>query len=257
MFLVACKTAIVESLRSVWFEGQNAGQETHDYNDSLTTNAAPLPRRIALEYSEEAEDWPLILVQFRPSVIQWTGIMPDEVVDASLDSGFPDIDRSTTDDPALNANPSYKLIRQGRFEGSCMLQVMATTSMERDRIWDNLVKLLLMGRMKNPTANFYTTLEAHDLVGMTIMEGSIRPIGDTVVPGTPWDPELLSYEAAVEFDIIGTFYADEYSSDLVPLSAAQVFDYIAWDGNTSSPPDGNQTPSEPAGYSGEWQDPWE
>lgn len=257
MFLVAVKTAIVESLRSVWFVGQNAGQEAHDYNPALTGNASPLPRRISLEYSEEAEDWPLVLIQFRPSVVEWTGISPDEQIDATLDKGIAPVDQTTTDDPTRSANPSYKVIRQGRFEGSCMLQVMATTSMERDRIWDNIVKLLLMGRMKSPTINFYTTLESHDLVGITVMEGSIRPVGDTVVPGTPWDPELLSYEAAVEFDIVGTFYADEYTQDLVPLAAAQVYEYIAWDGNTGTGPDANQTPTEPAGYTGDWQDPWE
>jgi len=257
MFLVAVKTAIVESLRSVWFDNQNVGQEAHIWNPDLTVNADPKPRRVTLEYPEEAEDWPTILVQVRPTTVEWTGIMPDEVIDASLDSGVPAIDKSTVEDSAPNPNPSYKLIRQGRFEATCMLQVLALTSMERDRMWDNLVKLLLMGRKKSPTSNFYATVEGHDLIGVTIMEGSIRPIGDTIAPGTPWDPELLSYEAAVEFDMVGTFYADEYTEDLVPLTAAKAYEYIAWDGNTSEPPDGNEDPPHESDGSGAWQDPWE
>lgn len=256
MFLVAVKTAIVEALRSVWYEGQNVGQEAHNLNSDLTVNATPNPRRVTLEYPEEAEEWPTILVQVRPTTVQWTGIMPDEIIDASLDKGVPVIDRTTDDDSPLNPNPSYKLIRQGRFEGTCMLQVLALTSMERDRMWDNLVKLLLMGRKKSPTINFYTTVESHDLVGITIMEGSIRPVGDSIAPGTPWDPELLSYEAAVEFDMVGTFYADEYTEDLVPLSDAEAFEYIAWDGNTGTGPDANETPPHENDGSGDWQDPY-
>lgn len=254
MFLVAVKTAFVESLRSVWFVGQNVGQEAHDLNPDLDVNPKePTPRRITVEYPEEAEDWPTILVQIRPSIVEWTGIGGDEVIDASLSSGQPTIDRSTEDDPTPNENPSFKLIRQGRFEASCMLQVLALTSMERDRMWDNLVKLLLMGRKKSSTANFFTTLETHDLVGVTIMEGTIRPVGDSMGVGTPWDPELLTYEAAVEFDMVGTFYADEYTEDLVPLRDAQAFEYIAFDGNT----EGDETPPLESDGQGEWLDPYE
>lgn len=255
MFLVAVKTAIVESLRSVWFDEQNVGQEAHIWNPQLDDNDTPLPRRITLEYPEEAEDWPVILIQVRPSTVQWTGIMPDEVIDASLEDGSQPIDYSTTADPSVNPSPTYKLIRQGRFEANVMLQVLALTSMERDRMWDNLVKLLMMGRKKAATNNFYTTLDTHDLVGMTVMEGSITPIGDSIGQGTPWDPELLTYEAALEFQVIGTFYADEYSEDLVPLTAAKAFEYIAWDGNTGTGPDANEPPPTPPG-SGEWKDPW-
>src|SRR3990172_3325141 len=258
MFLVAIKTAVVESLRSVWFEGQDVGQEAHTLNPDLDApNADPIPRRITLEYPEESQDWPTILVQVRPTIVEWTGITPDEVVDASLDSGFPAIDRSTTEDPALNENPSYKLIRQGRFEASCMLQILSLTSMERDRMWDNLIKLLMMGRKKNATNNFFTTMESHDLVGLTIMEGSVRAIGDTIGQGTPWDAELLTYEAAVEFDMVGTFFADEYTEDLVPLRAAEAYEYIAWEGNTGIGPDANENPPLEGDGQGSWTDGYE
>lgn len=257
MFLTAVKTAIVESLRSVWYEGQNVGQEPNVVNPELDDNAVPIPRRITLEYPEEAQEWPVILVQVRPTVVEWTGIMPDEIVDASLDSGFPEIDRTTDEDPALNANPSYKLIRQGHFEATCMLQILALNSMERDRMWDNLIKLLMMGRKKVGTSNFFTTIETHDLVGLTIIEGSIRPVGDSIGQGTPWNAELLSYEAAIEFDMVGTFFADEYTEDLVPLKAAQVYEYIAWEGNTATGPDANEEPPLENDGQGAWVDAWE
>ena len=261
MFLVAVKTALVESLRSVWYQGGSDGQEAHTYNPQLTLNDKPLPRRITVEYPEEAHDWPFILVQVRPSIVEWTGIMPDEVVDAANYGTATDY--STTVDPSPPEAPQYKLIRQGRFEASCMLQIMALSSEERDRIWDNLVKLVMMGRKRSATNNFYTTLENHDLVGLTIMEGSIDAVGDTISMGTPWDPELLSYEASIQFNMVGTFFADEYTEDLVPLSAARVYEYIAYDGEAESSWRSGNDPSGEVGVppfdsdgKGAWEDPW-
>jgi hypothetical protein len=237
MFLTATKVAIVESLRAVWWTDGNIGQQTHDYNPELDDNDRPLPRRITIEYPEEPHDWPFILVQVHPRVIEWTGVMPDEIVDAAEGSD----------------QPAFKLIRQGRFEASCVLQIMALTSGERDKMWDNLVKLLLMGRKRDATRNFFTTLEEHDLVGITIIEGTVEPVGDTVSMGTPWDPELISYEASIQFDMVGVFYADEYNEDLVPLTEAAVYEYISFEGNTEP----NESPPGENDGKGEWADPWE
>lgn len=205
MFITATKVAIVEALRSVWFQDQDA----NDYRDDLKEFDKPYPRRISIEYSEEAEDWPFVLVQVRPNLIQWTGITPDEIVNAGTED-----------------SPTWKRIRQGKFEASCMLQIMALTSAERDRIWDNLILLIMMGRTRSLTRSFHSTLETNDLVGITINEASVRPIGDTISVGTPWDPEMLSYEATIEFDMTGVFYADEFNEDLLPISEARVYDYL-------------------------------
>lgn len=208
MFITATKVAIVEALRSVWFEDQ----ETNTYRSDLKEFDKPYPRRISIEYSEEAEDWPFVLVQVRPSLIQWTGITPDEIINAGPED-----------------SPTWKRIRQGRFEASCMLQIMALTSAERDRIWDNLILLIMMGRTRSLTRSFHSTLETNDLVGITINEASVRPIGDTISVGTPWDPEMLTYEATIEFDMTGVFYADEFNEDLVELTTARIYPYLPID----------------------------
>lgn len=208
MFITAAKVAIVEALRSVWFEDQ----EANSYRSDLKDFDRPYPRRISIEYSEEAEDWPFVLVQVRPTVITWTGITPDEIVNAGTED-----------------SPTWKRIRQGRFEASCMLQIMALTSAERDRIWDNLILLIMMGRTRSLTRSFYSVIETNDLVGITINEASVRPIGDTISVGTPWDPEMLSYEATIEFDMTGVFYADEFNEDLVALTEARLYPYLPLD----------------------------
>lgn len=205
MFIVPAKTALVEALRSVWF----IDQDGNEINPELTPLDRPYPRRITIEYAEEPEDWPFILVQFRPTLITWTGITPDEIYNAGDEE-----------------NPAFKRVRQGRFEASCMLQIIALSSEERDRMWDNCIQLLMLGKTRNPTSNFFSILDSHDLIGMTVMEGQIRPVGDSIGVGTPWDADVLTYEAALEFDITGIFYADEYNSDLLPLSEAKIFAYV-------------------------------
>lgn len=205
MFLVPAKTAIVEALRSVWYQDQ----EGNELNPELTAADRPYPRRVTIEYPEEPEDWPFILVQVRPSLITWTGITPDEIYNAGTEE-----------------EPAFKRVRQGRFEASCMLQIIALSSQERDRMWDNCVQLLMLGKTRNPTRNFFSIIDSHDLIGMTVMEGQIRPIGDSIGVGTPWDSDILTYEAALEFDVVGIFYADEYNSDLLPLTEARIYDYI-------------------------------
>lgn len=235
MFITATKVAIVEALRSVWFADQNTSQEAHIYRSDLSPNDRPFPRRITLEYPEESTDWPAILVQVRPHVITWTGITPDEIVTVADGTG----------------QPQYKRIRQGYFEATCMLEILALTSEERDRIWDNLVKLLMMGRKRAPTKNFHDTLASHDLVGITANEGSVRPLGDSIGMGTPWNPELITYEAAIEFDMTGVFYADEYTEELVPIENARVYNYISFEGGTDL-----ELPPKDSDGLGEWKDPW-
>lgn len=205
MFITAAKTAIVEALRAVWF----VDETSNELNADLRASDKPYPRRVTIEYPEEPEDWPFILVQLRPKLISWTGITPDEIINTGTEE-----------------TPIYKRIRQGRFEASCMLQIIALSSGERDRIWDNVVNLLLLGRTRNPTNNFYSVIDTHDLIGMTVMEGSVVPVGDSISMGTPWDPEVITYEAAIEFDIVGIFYTNEYNSELITLTEARIYDYV-------------------------------
>lgn len=238
MFVVATKMAIVEAFRSIWYDNQNVGQENHDLQLDLTPNDSPIPRRVTIDYPEEEQNWPFILVQVRPTIVRWTGVMPDETFNAGTEEV-----------------PEWVRIRQGYFEATCMLQIMALSSGERDRIWDNLIKIILMGRKRSATSRFWESIETNGLVGITVNEGQIGMIGDTISMGAPWETgaETLTYEASIEFDMVGTFFGDEYNENLVSLRTAQVFEYIdIGDGA----PDNEPPPGENDGQ-GQWQSPWE
>lgn len=188
MFLVALKTAIVEALRATF---------DSDFTDS------PKPRKVSIEYAEDRQDWPFILVQVHVNTVSWTGLYPDiEVLSPGGDS--------------------VQVVREGMFDGTCDLSVYALTSEERDRIWDHLVQLFLMGRTRTPTNDFFSTIQTHDLIALTVQEGEVRPIGDSIGMGTPWDPEALTYEATLQIAFTGQFFADETTRTLLPLSTVSV-----------------------------------
>lgn len=211
MFLVAVKTILVEALR-----------------ETLTENYPDLvPRRIDIEYPEDEIDWPALLVQFRPtSAIEWTGINPDYYIEHDT------------------VPKTFTQVREGSFGGSVDLTILATTSQERDRLWDALNGLVLMGDEFQPASPFFKKIEDNDLINLTIQKTQVMPVGDTIGVGTPWDGDLLTYEATLRFNLIGQFWMDIYKQELISVSSIQVRPYL----------EGEEPPGENDGE-GVWKSP--
>lgn len=195
MFKLAAKVAIVEALR-----------ELYDSNYSLDVK----PKTVDIEYAEREEQWPFVYVEFNPTEIRWMGIDPDRYI------------------PSGVASEPWTRIRKGHFSGTFTFTVLTLTSEERDRMWDQLVQLFLMGRLHEQTNDFFEKIESHDLIAMTIMEGTVDPVGTSVNPGTPWGTEQLTYEASLSVNAIGQFYASDFSQNLIAIS--QVESYPAIEG---------------------------
>jgi len=182
MFLTATKTAIVEALVS-GFQQLASGPS----NTSLDL----VPNSITIEYPLQQVLWPAIFVQFRPDKVQWTGLMPDQYTTA--------------------VSGSVTTSRMGYFEGSVDLQIMAMHSEERDKLWDSVVNLVLMGAGSPASTAFYDSIANNDLVSLTFLPDTVTPLGDTVSPGTPFSPEELTYEASVRLRCIGTYSESKYN----------------------------------------------
>lgn len=190
MFITAVKTAIVEALDA----GFNALSLT-PINNSLDL----VPNSITIEYPLELVEWPAILVQFRPSKVQWFGLNPDSYT--VLPSGM------TISGTTYSGSNST---RSGYFEGSIDLQVMAMHSEERDRLWDSISNLILMGQGSPASSAFYASIQANNLVGMTLLPSTYTTLGDSISAGTPWSPEELTYEASARISCIGDIYESKY-----------------------------------------------
>lgn len=185
--ITATKLTMVEALRAVF-----------DAEFELEPDSKPFPRRIDIEYVEEAEDWPFILVQTRLQNLAWTGLNPDEYF--------------------IDDTGTARRFRHGIFDGFLDLSIYALTSEERDRMSDTLIMLFLAGRLRPVTKDFFDRLATGELIGLTGMEGSIEPLGDAVSQGTPWANELMTYEASIRVGVVGEFYMDQYTSELLRLS---------------------------------------
>lgn len=199
MFKTAVKTALVEAL--------DAGFRT--LASSPTDTSLDLtPNSITIEYPLEMVEWPSILVQFRPDKIQWSGLNPDSYI--AVSSGI-----------TISGNnyPAYNSTRTGYFEGNIDLQIMAMHSEERDRLYDSVVNLILMGDGSAASSAFYASIQANDLIGLALSPASVVPVGDSIGAGTPWSPEELTYEASVQVKCIGDFYESKYDY-LVPQITA-------------------------------------
>lgn len=202
MFLRAAKVALVEALRATFDVDPD-----HRLEDEDAAYEGFRPRSVSIEYPEEEMDWPAIFVQFHPEAVSWTGINPDEYL------------------PTMDDDRPWQNIRRGQFEGNFDLMILALTSAERDRMWDELVELVLMGDMRSDTNRFHQALAHHDLISMTIQRAQVRPVGDSVGAGVPWDGNRLAYEATLRLQVTGQFAADAFNRELIAFQAITVHPY--------------------------------
>ena len=191
MFTTAVKTTVVEALKSGF-----SALASSPINNSLDLT----PNSMTIEYPMELVQWPCILVQFRPSKIQWSGLNPDIF---SISSSGTVISGTTYS--------GYNVTRNGYFEGSIDLQIMAMHSEERDRLYDSVTNLILMGQGSAASTAFNASITNNNLVGMTMLLDTFTPVGDTITAGTPWSPEELTYEASIRIACIGDFYETKYN----------------------------------------------
>lgn len=129
-------------------------------------------------------------MHFSPITTQWTGLDPDFFYVVS--------------------GTQIVCDRQIYFEGYIDFQILALTSEERDRLADSIDNLILFDVQSAASQAFYNSIYADPLVGLTILSSKTRPIGDTIVPGTPFSAEALSYEASIRAQCIGQAYEPKY-----------------------------------------------
>lgn len=194
MFITAAKTAMVEALREAL----------------VVESPGPNFKTIDIEYPSQTQKLPMLLVQFEPSGdIEWTGINSEAVY------------KDQTGTPVR--------CRMGKFEGYFDLSIMAGTSEERDVLWDRVNFLMLLGRTTLDGPDFYRLINVGGLIGMTLLEGRVTQVGNTVAQGLPWDPQEYGYEATVRVEVIGQFAVNVESAELLTLSDIEALPYTDQD----------------------------
>jgi hypothetical protein len=162
------------------------------------------PRRIDIEYPEDSSDWPALLVQWRGTEPAWVGIDPD--IEYDLGDG------------------NVRSAREISFTGDVEIMVLALTSGERDRLWDNVMEMITMGRKRENTRRFFDVIESHEYVHIQVIESRVADLGESAGVGTPWGSDEIAYEASLRFSVIGQCWADAYSEEMLKLEAINVYE---------------------------------
>lgn len=182
----------------------------------------------SIEYPVEPQQYPGIWVDFEESVLQNAGI-----------------DHQETDGDGNH-------ILRWRFEGHVSYTIAALTSLERDTIYDEMVKVLAFGRSSEVLNAFREFIENNEFVAMNFDFDEIQVSGNAATPGTPWETDEIIYESTITMEVLGEFVTDVNTGDLVPLSK------ILIDGrtmpSTEDAPEGSlhwQVPAQDGGI-GDW-----
>ena len=198
MFTTAVKTALVEATVA-GFNAINTNYNpnlTGQFNYPSDTSIDLTPNSVTIEYPLEEVQWPAIYIQFRPTKSQWTGLNPDIYT-------------------TISGTTNVIAEREIYFEGVIDFQILAMHSEERDRLWDSLYNLILMDYISPASTSFYNSINANDLLGITLLQSTVTNLGDTVNPGTPYSPEEMTYETTLRVQCVGQAYETKFN-DIVP-----------------------------------------
>jgi len=187
MYLAPLKTMLSESLRNTF----NANYPIVDFRNT----------HCSIEYPIDSQNYPGIWVDYEDTdALQIAGIDHKE-------SNEPD------DDDLVNRYTRWK------FSGYASYTVVALTSLERDRLFDELIRVIAFGREATETRAFRDTIENNELIAANFDFDKIQPRGNAAAPGTPWGTDEIIYERTLNMEVIGEFVSDAITGLLVPLSA--------------------------------------
>jgi hypothetical protein len=193
VFIYPLKTAIIEALTATF---------DANYPEANFRQVA-----VSLEYPMAKEAYPGIWVDFTPTQpVQSAGINHVEYI-RDEDGGI----RRTT---------------KFRYAGTIQMTCVALTSLERDRLIDEVLKVLAFGLLNPDRAVFRQTLIANDLVACDPQWDKFAIGGKDESQGTPWGTNEVVYEQTASMDCTGDFYPDPDALVLVPLSKIEVFPYV-------------------------------
>lgn len=197
MFLAETKASFVKGLRDTF----DANYPEADFQGL----------RVSAEYPVGEQDYPGIWVDFNVVSLRRAGIAHEEYVEVT--------------DPVTLATSTHA-VQRFRFTGTTQLTVVALTSLERERLFDEVVKVVAFGSTNDTERGALRDyIENGDLVAMSVDWDEFSVGGMAAVPGTPWGTDEIIYEATITIETIGEFISDPSTASLASLSAVTTFPY--------------------------------
>ena len=187
MYLTLMKSVIVDALQQVF------------NSDNVNPNFRNI--RVSIEYPLDQQSYPSIWTNYDDTdSLQIAGIGHQEFVLDAATGGTHEVTRWL-------------------FAGTVTLTVVALSSLERDGLYDELVRIFAFSRVQQEDPQFRSLLESNDFIALGVNWDELRPHGDAAAPGTPWGTEdEVIYEKSIGFDVEGEFVSDWRTNTLVLLS---------------------------------------
>ena len=191
MFLTETKTLFVEAMRAVFSETFPIVKFRDIY--------------VSMEFPEDKANYPGIWVDFDPTTaMQQAGIGHTEYIPVGTDGN----------------------VRRGnvwRFAGQASFTVAAMTSLERDTLVDEVIRVLAFGSEDPSLSVFRSMVEINDLMQISMQWDTFALSGKSEQPGTPWGTDEIVYEMTIQIDCQGQFVSDmDSGAVLVPLSQVRI-----------------------------------
>lgn len=109
-------------------------------------------------------------------------------------------------------------ITRWKFSGYASYTIVALSSFERDRLYDEFVKVLAFGLLDPDTSIFRQTIENNEFIATNVDFDTVQPRGNNAAPGTPWGTDEIIYERTLNVNILGEFIPDTRNGALYRLS---------------------------------------
>lgn len=188
MFLVPLKTLLTDAMKVTFDE---------DYPVAQFQNL-----KVSIEFPIERTDFPSIWVDFEMAgQLQNAGVAHQELA---------------------VGNTTVGTLSRWRFQGYAVFTIFAFTSLERDLLFDEVLKVLAFGKEVSATAVFRNYIENNDLIACNFDFDQVAMGQMSTTPGTPWGTDELMYEVSVRMECLGEFVSDGLQIIKVPLSKITV-----------------------------------
>ena len=163
---------------------------------------------ISIEYPGEAQNYPGVWVDFEPrGALENVGITHKEHSEPADDG------TKTT-------------FRRWRFQGMGLYTCVAMSSLERDKLHDEIINVWAFGTESPETSQFRVSIENNDFIAMNMDFDQIEYMGAMgASAGTPWGTDDVVYEVTLGLEVVGEFVSAGDAKGLYPLREIRFFPY--------------------------------
>jgi hypothetical protein len=199
MYMVELTTVLTQALKATFNSNYPSGQ----FQDLHISPEFPILR----------ENFPAIWVDFEPTADIHTG----------------GISQLLWTPPVDGITHMYQI---WQFLGYATFTIMSLSSLERDKLFDEVVKIIAFSQLNPQYFIFRQTIESNPWIATNISFDTVGQRGRQANSGTPWGTDDILYEITASVGCLGEFASDPSTGEFILLENVQfIGDILDVDGN--------------------------